>query len=486
MAVADLMSLSPTTQSKKVEVIKTVVMTTRMSELKELIAVCLERDLFDYLARLLDSSLDEQDHDCTHEIVQLLQALVNMSTPAVLGALLDCGGLAEALCRAFTDAQPDAVATEAAWLLGCLADIDRDAADALVRRGVFARVCGFMSELYSDNDAPSFGKDLNCSLAWILSKFACATPALSPSVLVTMVPLLGLVLHRVVARPHAFTAQTLAVKSLAHIFDADCDPACFENLVAGGEDSVFHAVLADLGTDHSGPRAALLLVAKVAALKGDVAERVFTPAVLERLRAFASRPASNGTDGFKEQLMAVVSHLMCKGPAMAARVFASNLLQTVLARVPPPPHKGQSWHILWTFMNAMSTMVAAVLHAASASDDSDGGSRLAMALLLHDAGVMSHCVKVIAAATATSVLPPTTLVEVIALMIASGDTNPDPAVLGKGAKPRNVFLDVFLAEGGLGAMMWLRQRKFGQASTTKLDSLVEGILGGIGKGNAVP
>lgn len=281
-------------------------------------------------------------------------------------------------------------------------------------------------------------------------------PKLPYNVAVQWLPLLSLTLRRLAVTPGCKRAFKSTLGLLAHIFHKDRDGVQFEDL-ASEQYNILPLVLEQLDVGSQVREPVLRIMGQLSMLDDyDILLRVFIPPVLAQLQQLSSSPLFTALDEFAE-LMVILSNLLTKSVVMVQRVFSSNVLQTFIPRVPVPRRTDSIWSSKWRAASLLHRLVRTGLaHARKA----DGGT-LTVALMFLNAGVLQHCAQTLYAA-ATMPEPPhydwtNRLLQVVRLMIETGDTGEDREVIEQGTRPRNVFLAAFFAAGGRDALLELSE-----------------------------
>ena len=437
--------------------------------------------MFDWLLQSLEYCADSLELERKNETLMLFYNVAIVSEGCT--ALLQCGA-SEKLCRMLNqDGDNEEIVSSALLTLGRLACEGRHVIDSLIERGVFATVFRYGAQMFER--AVIVGAAVPIALLHTMSFLLdAADPPLPFRVTEPILPLLFFALQNFHGNPMLADAYTSAVSMLAAIFREESEGVRFEALVSGGIDIVSLVGGTIFMRSH-----ALDLVRQVAAVTGDgdVSARIFTPPALLHLQRLAM---SLEPDEFSEltKLIRTLANLQAKGPEMAARVFASEALQTLIPRVAVPPHTGDMRRPEWR----VAVMLSSLMRDALAAAPTDKGGNVAdVAHALLESGALLYLAQTLSAAAAISMAPSLErLYTAVRLMIQAGDTSADPAVLVEGAVPRNVFLAAFFDAGGRDALSKLRRKQKSctdeREEAIRLDQLLVDIVGDLTHDDAVP
>lgn len=343
----------------------------------------------------------------------------------------------------------------ALWTLGNIAGEGREAVDSLRKRGAFASVCTYMIQALGVNGNVSF--NVYKTLVWTFSNFVNVSPPLSYRYVSQLVPLLshGLRINHEI--PELYEALIDALWALARIYRPETRGVRFSHLLDEGDNSTFHWALEHLQFP-SARTPALRLIGNVAALTDGTPARVFTAPVLARLQWCAAELEPDEVNALIE-LLQLLSNLLGRETALVLRVFESDLVHAVIARLPAPPRDGDVAHTEWTCAAELSWGLLSALSAPAR----ENGDRVAVATALLNSGAVQFCAQALNTAVALSEAPPdetlNRLLKIVRSLIMVGEeagAGADSVVSNEGVvEPQNRFLAAFIAADGEAALSGL-------------------------------
>ena len=466
-AVTDLMS--PATSLEGVQKLRRL-SATEDYDLKTLTEACLEYGVFDWLLQSLEYCGDADEPERTKET---LWVFTNLAVSSEGCTVLLERGVTEKLCCVLRPGQPDDIVENALWALGNIAGENRAAVESLIERGVFAHVCRYLTEVFEGTFQVRVA--VHKVLSWTISNFLRVKPPLPFRMAMPILPQLFHALRSFASLQNLSEALTDTLWSISYVFREESEGVIFDYLFANNNE-IFLLMLAQLHGSRMNRAPALRLVGNVAALDGGTSTRVFTAPALQHLQRLAATIAPTDNGAIKE-LFWTLSNLLAEGPTIVSRVLESNVLQTLIPRVSPPPCNGVVKSIVWSNASEMSWVLYNVM---TESRENDGG-RATAALALLDSGALHYCAQTLTAASLLSSPPPSgllnRLLRAVRLMIEVGGPHDDT----EDAEMRNVFLAAFLAAGGRNALVDLIQNE--ASSVDALDEAMQ-LLQGCGEGGS--
>lgn len=337
-ALTDLMA--PTTPftgiQKLLDIIQSSTYHNTKKYLRTFTAACLELGVIDLLVRSLEYSPDEIRSIRKKETFSVFILLTDTSEGRT--ALLTNPSVIATLCSAIRPGQPIKVVRSALWLLGRLAIKGRATVDLLVEHGVFARLCWYTAEVFGG--VVQVHVEVLEALMSTVNKFAGVYPLLPYDVLAPMVPPLDLALRNIPRTQGYDNVLQNTLLSLSHIFSNNYDYVRFDDLVYGGENSIFHNAIKRMFVDDTNSSPVVGLIQSVGALSEGIPELAFTPFVLGHMHRFALSVDFDECPHDFQTIVSTMSNLMNKSPEMLFRVIASNVLHALISRAPVRMYHG--------------------------------------------------------------------------------------------------------------------------------------------------
>ena len=431
--------------------------------------------MFDWLLQSLEYCGDADEPERTKET---LWVVTNLAVSSEGCTVLLERGVAEKLCCVLRPGRPDDIVENALWALGNIAGESRAVIESLIERGVFTHVCRYVTEVYGGTVQVCV--DVHVILSWTMSNFLRVWPPLPFSLTMPILPYLFYALRTIVSLPNrsakALTDTLWSISSVLHEESEGVNfDYVFDSVFANGND-LFFLILAQLHGSRMNRTPALRFVSNIAALDGGTPARVFTAPALEHLQRLAA--SFTPTDNVAiEELLRTLSNLLAEGPMMVSRVLESNVLQTLIPRVSPPPCNDVVKSNLWSVASEMSWVLENMM-TESLDDD---GDRAAAALVLLDSGALHYCAQTLTAASLLSSPPPSGLLNRLLRAVRLMTEVDGPHDDTEDAEMRNVFLAAFLAAGGRNALVDLIQNE--ASSVDALDEARQ-LLQGCGEGGS--